>query len=107
MAEKAHRRGDSDKVLSALDKLASYFQVVLPFLSLLEPHITPTRQPEQLVSNPFSTVTRAHYQQETADYKTSIYFYERCLDIAESMDDLAQQGNANLNLGSALITLKT
>lgn len=62
VAEKAHRRGDSEKVLSALDKLASYFQ-------------------------------------ETADYKTSIYFYERCLDIAESMDDLAQQGNANLNLG--------
>ena len=62
VAEKAHRRGDSDKVLGAYDKLASYFQ-------------------------------------ETADYKTSIYFYEKCLDIAESMDDLAQQGNANLNLG--------
>jgi tetratricopeptide (TPR) repeat protein len=62
VAEKAHRRGDSDLVLSAYDKLASYFQ-------------------------------------EAGDYKTSIYFYEKCLDIAESMDDLAQQGNANLNLG--------
>lgn len=62
VAEKAHRRGDSDLVLSAYDKLASYFQ-------------------------------------ETGDFKTSIYFYEKCLDIAESMDDLAQQGNANLNLG--------
>jgi len=62
VAEKAHRRGDSDLVLSAYDKLACYFQ-------------------------------------ETQDYKTSIYFYEKCLDIAESMDDLAQQGNANLNLG--------
>lgn len=62
VAEKAHRRGDSDLVLSAYDKLASYFQ-------------------------------------ETGDYKTSIYFFEKCLDIAESMDDLAQQGNANLNLG--------
>lgn len=41
----------------------------------------------------------ASYFQETADYKTSIYFYEKCLDIAESMDDIAQQGNANLNLG--------
>jgi tetratricopeptide (TPR) repeat protein len=62
IAEKAHRRGDSEKVLAALDSLASYFQ-------------------------------------DTADYKTAIYFYERCLDIADSMDDGAMQGNAYLNLG--------
>eukprot|EP00462_Mataza_sp_D1_P001185 CAMPEP_0175088464 /NCGR_PEP_ID=MMETSP0086_2-20121207/263_1 /TAXON_ID=136419 /ORGANISM="Unknown Unknown, Strain D1" /LENGTH=417 /DNA_ID=CAMNT_0016360901 /DNA_START=45 /DNA_END=1298 /DNA_ORIENTATION=+ len=61
-AEKAHRRGDSDNVLTAYDQLATYFQ-------------------------------------EAADYKTAIYFFEKCLDIAESMDDLPQQGNANLNLG--------
>lgn len=61
-AEKAHRRGDSDKVLMAYEQLAGFFQ-------------------------------------ESADYKTGIYFYEKCLDIAESMDDLPMQGNANLNLG--------
>lgn len=62
IAEKAHRRGDSNKVLSAYDSLAKFFQ-------------------------------------ENADYKTAIYFFEKTLDISESMDDLPRQGNANLNLG--------
>lgn len=41
----------------------------------------------------------AHDFHATQDYKTSIYFYERCGDLAESMEDLAQQCNSNLNLG--------
>jgi hypothetical protein len=41
----------------------------------------------------------AHDFHATQDYKTSIYFYEKCLDLAESMEDLAQQCNSNLNLG--------
>lgn len=62
IAEKAHRRGDSSKVLGAYESLAKFFQ-------------------------------------ENADYKTAIYFFEKTLDISESMDDLPRQGNANLNLG--------
>lgn len=41
----------------------------------------------------------ADFFQETTDYKTSIYFYEKCLDIAETTGDLASQGNSQLNLG--------
>lgn len=62
IAEKAHRRGDSERVLEAYEQLAQFFQ-------------------------------------DSADYKTGIYFYEKTLDISESMDDLPKQGNANLNLG--------
>lgn len=61
-AEKAHRRGESEVVLGAYEKLAKFFQ-------------------------------------DNTDYKTAIYFYEKTLDISESMNDLPQQGNANLNLG--------
>lgn len=61
-AEKAHRRGDSEKVYEAYETLATYFQNV-------------------------------------SDFKTSIYFYEKCLDIAESMENLPQQAAANLRLG--------
>jgi hypothetical protein len=43
----------------------------------------------------------AGYFQSSKDYKTAVYFYEKCLDIAESMEDLAQQGNSNLHLGVA------
>ena len=41
----------------------------------------------------------AGFFQSSKDYKTAGYFYEKCLDIAESMEDLAQQGNSNLHLG--------
>lgn len=61
-AEKAHRRGDSNKVFDAYERLAGYFQ-------------------------------------ETKDFKTSIYFYEKCLDIAEITKNFAQMGNSNHNLG--------
>ena len=41
----------------------------------------------------------AGFFQSSQDYKTAVYFYEKCLDIAESMEDLSQQGNSNLHLG--------
>jgi len=41
----------------------------------------------------------AHDFYAAGDYKTSVYFAERCLDLAESMEDLAQQCESNLNLG--------
>eukprot|EP00455_Lapot_gusevi_P021662 TRINITY_DN22686_c0_g1_i1.p1 TRINITY_DN22686_c0_g1~~TRINITY_DN22686_c0_g1_i1.p1 ORF type:complete len:485 (+),score=39.57 TRINITY_DN22686_c0_g1_i1:70-1524(+) len=41
----------------------------------------------------------ADYFKEVADYKTSIYFYEKCLEISESIDDTQRQCQANLNLG--------
>jgi tetratricopeptide (TPR) repeat protein len=41
----------------------------------------------------------ANYFQERGDYKTSVYFYEKCLDIAESTRNLGQQSIANNNLG--------
>jgi len=47
-AERAHRRGDSERVFVAYDSLAQYFL-------------------------------------EMAEYKTAIYFFEKCLDIAESV----------------------
>jgi hypothetical protein len=50
----AHRRGDSDTVYDAYEKLAHYFR-------------------------------------ENDDEKTAIYFYEKCLDIAESVDNVQQQ----------------
>lgn len=33
------------------------------------------------------------------DWRTAVYYYEKSLDLAESMEDLAQQCSANLNLG--------
>lgn len=33
----------------------------------------------------------ANYFRENSDFKTAIYFYEKCLDIAESVDNLSQQ----------------
>ena len=39
------------------------------------------------------------YFRETSDYKTSVYFYEKCLEIAETMDDARRQCVANLSLG--------
>lgn len=41
----------------------------------------------------------ADYFRETTDYKTSVYFYEKCLEISETMDDARRQCVANLCLG--------
>jgi len=41
----------------------------------------------------------AHAFHAAGDYKTSVYFFEKCLDLAESMDDVAQQCSSNHNLG--------
>jgi len=41
----------------------------------------------------------AMYFQECRDYRTAVYFYEKCSDIAESTGNLAQQCVAANNLG--------
>lgn len=41
----------------------------------------------------------ADYFRETSDFKTAIYFYEKCLEISETMDDARRQCVANLCLG--------
>ena len=41
----------------------------------------------------------ADYFRETTDFKTAIYFYEKCLEISETMDDARRQCVANLCLG--------
>jgi len=41
----------------------------------------------------------ADYFHTASDFKTSIYFYEKCLDVAESMEDKEKQADATLNLG--------
>lgn len=41
----------------------------------------------------------ADYFKETNDFKTGIYFYEKCLEISEAMDDARRQCAANLSLG--------
>lgn len=41
----------------------------------------------------------ASYFYSVHDYKTAIYFYEKCLDIGEDMQDIVMQCHANLHLG--------
>ncbi len=41
----------------------------------------------------------ANYFQGNRDHRTAIYFYEKCLDIAETTGNLGQQCVANNNLG--------
>jgi len=71
-------------------------------LSLIQHHLTSAERAhrrgdsEQVYA---SYEALAHDFHAAQDYKTSIYFYEKCLDLAESMEDLAQQCNSNLNLG--------
>ena len=43
----------------------------------------------------------ATYFQENKDYKTAIYFHEKCLDLSEAVGNLAQQGIACNNLAVA------